>query len=213
MALTNQIDGWTLRDSAILHVPFNFGLELASPALNQLIRAMWDCKSPPKGCYRPIANWRHGDRKVATLGIAQCHSIYAQSFSTKFGANIFGLSFRVFENGFFGICFQCFVNNISEKLNIFRTFSWPIPPKNCWYSRRGATLAPPTMRELRTSLAWIFNVSHALMTGLQHDRDAWTGRWVSCNSTSSVHWLAGLVPAELHVHGEGLKILRNFRSL
>ena len=37
MALTNQIDGWTLRDSAISHVPLNFGPELASPALNQLI--------------------------------------------------------------------------------------------------------------------------------------------------------------------------------
>ena len=49
MALTNQIDGWTLRDSAISHVLLNFGPELASPALNQLIRAMWDCKSPPKG--------------------------------------------------------------------------------------------------------------------------------------------------------------------
>ena len=92
--------------------------------------------------YRPIANWRHGDRKVATLGIAQCHSIYAQSFSAKFGANIFGLSFRVFENGFFGIYFQCFVNKISEKLNIFWTFSWPISPRKCWYSRFGATLAP-----------------------------------------------------------------------
>ena len=32
-------------------------------------------------------------------------------------------SFRFFQNGFFGICFQCFVNNISEKLNIFWTFS------------------------------------------------------------------------------------------
>ena len=51
MALTNQIDGWTLRDSAISHVLLNFGPELASPALNQLIRAMWDCKSPPKGGY------------------------------------------------------------------------------------------------------------------------------------------------------------------
>ena len=51
MALTNQIDGWTLRDSAISHVPLNFGPELASPALNQLIRAMWDYKSPPKGGY------------------------------------------------------------------------------------------------------------------------------------------------------------------
>ena len=158
-------------------------------------------------CNRPIANWRHGDRKVATLGIAQCHSIYAQSFSTKFGANVLGFSFRLFQNGFFGICFQCFVNNISEKLSIFWTFSWPIPPRKCWYSRRGATLAPPTMRELRTSLAClprslsrIFNASYALMTGLQHDWDAWTGRWVPCNSTSSVHWLAGLVPAELHGH-------------
>ena len=47
MALTNQIDGWTLWDSAISHVLLNFGPELASPALNQLIRAMWDCKSPP----------------------------------------------------------------------------------------------------------------------------------------------------------------------
>ena len=140
--------------------------------------------------YRPIANWRHADRKVATLGIAQCHSIYAQSFSTKFGANFFGVSFRFFQNGFFGICFQCFVNNISENLNIFWTFSWPIPPRKCWYSRRGATLAPPTMRELRTSLALsprslarIFNASHALMTGLQHDRDAWTGWWVPCLRT------------------------------
>ena len=84
---------------------------------------------------------------------------------------------------------------------------------------RGATLAPPTMRELRTSLALsprslarIFNDSHALMTGLQHDRDAWTGRWVPCNRTSSVHWQTGLVPAELHVHGEWLKLLTNFRS-
>ena len=51
MALTNQIDGWTLRDSAISHVPLCFGPELASPALNQPIRAMWDCKSPPKGWY------------------------------------------------------------------------------------------------------------------------------------------------------------------
>ena len=50
-ALTNQIDGWSLRDSAISHVPLNFGPELSSPALNQLIRAMWDCKSPPLGWY------------------------------------------------------------------------------------------------------------------------------------------------------------------
>ena len=51
MALTNQIDGWTFRDSAISHVPLNFGPELASPALNQLIRAIWGCKSPPLGWY------------------------------------------------------------------------------------------------------------------------------------------------------------------
>ena len=51
MTLTNQIDGWTLRDSAISHVPLNFGPDLASPVLNQLIRAMWDCKSPPSGGY------------------------------------------------------------------------------------------------------------------------------------------------------------------
>ena len=30
---------------------------------------------------------------MATLGIAQCHSIYAQSFSAKFGTNIFALVF------------------------------------------------------------------------------------------------------------------------
>ena len=102
---------------------------------------------------RPIANWRHGDRKVATLGIAQCYSINAQSFPSKFGANFFGVSFRLFGNGFFEICFQCFVNNISEKLNIFWAFSWPISPRKRWYSGCGATLALPTMRELRTSLA------------------------------------------------------------
>ena len=132
----------------------------------------------------------------------------------------FRVSFRFFSKQFFGICFQCLVNNISEKLNIFWAFSWPIPPRKCWYSHRGATLAPPTMRELRTSLpllprslARIFNASHVLMTGLQHDRDAWTGRWVPCNSMNSAHWLAGLVPAELHVHREWLKTLRNFGSL
>ena len=36
----------------------------------------------------------HSDRKVATLDIAQCRSNYAKSFSTKIGANFFGLSFR-----------------------------------------------------------------------------------------------------------------------
>ena len=144
---------------------------------------------------RPIANWRHGDRKVATLGNAQCHSIYGQSFSTKFGANFFVLSFRFFENGFFGICFQCVVNNISEELNIFWTFSWPIPPRKCRYSRSGATLAPPTMGELRTSLALsprslarIFNASQALLTGLQHDRDAWTSRWVPSEFGALASW-------------------------
>ena len=44
-------------------------------------------------------------------------------FSTKFGAIFLVLLFVFLKTVFFGICFQCFVNNISEKLNIFWTFS------------------------------------------------------------------------------------------
>ena len=40
---------------------------------------------------------------TATLGIVQCRSTYAQSFSTKFGANFFGLCF-LFNTVFFGNC-------------------------------------------------------------------------------------------------------------
>ena len=39
MAQTNEVDGRTLRDSAISHVPLTFGPELALPAPNRLIRA------------------------------------------------------------------------------------------------------------------------------------------------------------------------------
>ena len=125
--------------------------------------------------FRPTGNWRHSDRKVATLGIAQCRSIYVQSFSTKFGAIFFYLSFSCFENGFFGICFKCFVNNISEKLKIVRTLSWPISsPRKCWYSGCGATLASPTMRELRTSLA----LAPRSLTWTLRPTTRW---WLACN--------------------------------
>ena len=40
------------------------------------------------------------DRKVTTLSIVQCHSIYAMSLSTKFGARFLLLA-SIFFNGFF----------------------------------------------------------------------------------------------------------------
>ena len=51
VAQTNQIDGRTLRDSAISHVPLTFRPELALPSPNQLILAMRYCNFPSWGWY------------------------------------------------------------------------------------------------------------------------------------------------------------------
>ena len=146
--------------------------------------------SKPYTC-RLIANWRRSDRIVATLGIALCCSICAQSFSTKFGANVFGLGLSFFWKRFFWDLFPMLreqhILKAKNYLDIFLT--------NTFQKTPGAvnTVRTSYFSRIIPSTAYMdFNASQPLMTGLhlQHNRDAWTGQWVPCLANFSLSaWL------------------------